>query len=275
MIEILNLPKVSVVIPVYNAEDTILDALQSVVDQTYQGEIEILIVNDGSTDASELKIRAFYKNNNTCNLQLFTQANQGVSAARNVGLRKSKGEFIALLDADDEWNTDKIEKQIQVILQSQFPIDFLATRRNHIPIHWPYSSKDGLVKVSFWQLLIRNEITSPSVIFNKKIVDQGFFYDPLQRYAEDVLFYLSVSKIVSLYILDEGLVTAGKGKLTFGVSGLSAQLYPMHLGYLRILKLLYFQKEIGFILFFLLYFFYKLKYFLLIIRTMHHRFLGR
>lgn len=90
-------PKISVIIPAYNCEDYITKTLLSVENQTYQN-IEIIIVNDGSTD-NTLSILNNYTFKNE--YQIITQANQGLSEARNTGLTKAKGEFVFFLDADD------------------------------------------------------------------------------------------------------------------------------------------------------------------------------
>ncbi len=101
---------ISIVIPLYNKEKQIANTLQTVLAQTYQ-EFEIIIVNDGSTDNSVeevLKIK-------DSRIRLFQQSNEGVSAARNRGIKESKFNYIALLDADDEWKTDYLATQMDLI----------------------------------------------------------------------------------------------------------------------------------------------------------------
>ena len=96
--------KISVLIPLYNKKSTILRAVQSILDQTVM-PLEVIIVNDGSTDGSENLID---KLSNPL-IRLIHQRNQGVSAARNRGIAESKGDWIALLDADDYWDKDYLE----------------------------------------------------------------------------------------------------------------------------------------------------------------------
>lgn len=98
---------VSVVIPVYNAESFIAGTIESVLSQTYK-PIEVIAVNDGSTDSS-LTILKRYRN-----IKIINQANQGVSSARNTGIKESKGDFIAFIDADDLWDKTKISKQMDI-----------------------------------------------------------------------------------------------------------------------------------------------------------------
>lgn len=96
--------KISVVIPLYNKREGILRALQSVFEQTVQ-PLEIVIVNDGSTDGSEQLVTSL----NHPLIRLFHQKNTGVSAARNKGIAEAKGEWISFLDADDEWYPEYLE----------------------------------------------------------------------------------------------------------------------------------------------------------------------
>lgn len=91
-------PKVSVIIPVYNAEKYLRECLDSVVNQTLK-EIEIICVDDGSTDGSLTILREYRKKDKR--VKVLTQANEGVSAARNRGLLSACGEFVAFLDSDD------------------------------------------------------------------------------------------------------------------------------------------------------------------------------
>lgn len=96
---------VSVVIPVYDGEQFLQEALDSVLTQTYS-PIEVIVVNDGSTDGSEDVIRQYGGS-----IRYFRQENSGPSAARNLGIAHARGEWIAFQDADDIWDPDKIEAQ--------------------------------------------------------------------------------------------------------------------------------------------------------------------
>lgn len=98
--------KVSVIIPTYNYGRFITEAIESVLAQTFPIH-EIIVVDDGSTDETEKNVRKF-----GAKVRYFKQKNGGVCAARNNGVENSSGDFIAFLDADDEWLPEKIEKQI-------------------------------------------------------------------------------------------------------------------------------------------------------------------
>ena len=110
-----ELPLVSVIIPAYNAEMFLEKTLDSVLAQTYKN-IEVLVVDDGSQDrTAEIVERVAQRDHRVI---LLRQSNAGVAAARNLAVQKSKGEFIAPIDADDIWFPQNIEKQVQYMLQS-------------------------------------------------------------------------------------------------------------------------------------------------------------
>ncbi|SMF97671.1 Glycosyltransferase involved in cell wall bisynthesis [Methylomagnum ishizawai] len=104
-----NAPLVSVVIPTYNREKWISNALDSVLLQSYVG-YEIIVVDDGSTDATR-RIVAQYG----AQVRYLYQDNAGVSAARNKGILEARGEWVAFLDSDDEWLPEKLERQLNLI----------------------------------------------------------------------------------------------------------------------------------------------------------------
>lgn len=104
-------PLVSVVIPVYNREKFIADALQSIFDQDYE-PLEIIVVDDGSTDCTAEIVRSFQK------IRYFYQPRHGVAgpaAARNRGLQETKGDLISFLDSDDIWLSEKTRLQVNYL----------------------------------------------------------------------------------------------------------------------------------------------------------------
>lgn len=100
---------ISVVIPLYNKEQSIASTLQTVLKQTYQ-DFEIVIVNDGSTDHSVEEVAKVLDPR----IRLIHQKNAGVSATRNRGIEEARGEFVAFLDADDEWKPDYLKTQYEL-----------------------------------------------------------------------------------------------------------------------------------------------------------------
>lgn len=106
-------PKVSIVIPLFNKEEYILVALNSVLKQSFQNW-ECLVIDDGSTDNS-CRVVEKYINEHPGNWSIITQENKGPSSARNRGITSSQGEYIAFLDADDFWHPNKLERQIEIM----------------------------------------------------------------------------------------------------------------------------------------------------------------
>lgn len=261
----------SVIFPLYNAENTVETALNSIKAQTIGiQEFEIIVVNDGSTDKSETIVKNYMKENPEMNIKIINQENGGVSKARNTGLKVSKGNYIALLDADDEWLPQKIEKQLNFLKSDKLNIDFLATRRNNSKILSPYNVINNLAEITFNKLLIRNEALPSTVIFKRKVLENTGCFNDNQRYAEDVNYWMKVSLKNKMYILDESLVIAGGGKRTFGVAGLSANLYEMKKGYRKNLDEMYALKNINFFQHFSLILFYQAKYLLLLFRKFYY-----
>jgi glycosyltransferase involved in cell wall biosynthesis len=106
------MPTISVIVPAYNAEQTILETITSVQQQTFS-DFELIVINDGSTDRT-LELLNTVKD---ARLKIFAYPNGGVSVARNRGITQASGEFIAVLDADDLWTADKLELQLAALQQ--------------------------------------------------------------------------------------------------------------------------------------------------------------
>ena len=227
---------ISVVIPMYNAENTILTALNSIKNQTYKCNYQIIIVNDGSKDASKTIVENYIIRNPQMNITLVDQANGGVSKARNEGLRRAKGGYIALLDSDDEWLPKKIEKQMS-IFEKNSDIDLLGTNRNneHFKIFLGFKF-NYLTKISSKLLLLKTFLVTPSVIFKKKILDNTGFFDEQQKFAEEGDYWIRICNKNNCYLVNESLVITGGGKPNFGFSGLSSNLWQMEKGELKNMK---------------------------------------
>ena len=105
-----NQAAVSVVIPVYNNEATIAAAVESALAQRFEAGFEVIVVNDGSTDGTRAELAKFGDR-----IRVIDQDNAGLSAARNAGIAAAAGKYIALLDADDTWTGDKLQKTVPVL----------------------------------------------------------------------------------------------------------------------------------------------------------------
>lgn len=109
---------VSIVIPIFNGEKWIENTLKSVLEQTYTNW-ECFVVDDGSTDESVQLIVATITKYPNRTIKLISIPNSGVSVARNIGLENASGEFVALLDCDDIWRKDKLEKQVKLLTDNR------------------------------------------------------------------------------------------------------------------------------------------------------------
>jgi len=103
-------PKVTAIIPCYNAEKFIRDSIQSVLDQSFQ-DFELLVLNDGSKDSSEKLIRAFADPR----VQLLSKPNSGVADTRNQGISRARGEYVAFLDADDLYLSENLAQKVRFL----------------------------------------------------------------------------------------------------------------------------------------------------------------
>ncbi|MEM3434402.1 MAG: glycosyltransferase family 2 protein [Candidatus Methanomethyliaceae archaeon] len=116
-------PKVSVIMPVYNSERYLRQAIESVLSQTYQ-DFELIIVDDGSTDNSQAIIKE-YAGKDKRIYYAFHEENRGVSAARNTALSLAQGEWVAVIDSDDAWHPERLEKLLEIVGNGVFVADDL------------------------------------------------------------------------------------------------------------------------------------------------------
>ena len=140
----MNKYMISVIIPLYNAGRYLDEAVDSLVNQTIGFKnIEVIIINDGSTDDSEdyaLKLKKKYKN-----IVYHKKENEGVSIARNTGLDIATGKYINFLDADDKWEYDAFEKAIKVLEENK-EIPFVSVRRKKFEMENDYTQFDYMFK---------------------------------------------------------------------------------------------------------------------------------
>lgn len=249
---------VSVVIPMYNAQNHILRCLTSVLNQTYK-KLEVIVVNDGSTDNSANLVNSFIKQHPELNFKIINKPNGGVSSARNLGIKLATGKYIALLDADDEWLPKKLSAQLDVFMHHP-DIDFIGSSRNHEPISFPYSIKNGLVSVSLRKLLLKIKPATSTAVFKTSIRETVGYYDEAQRYSEDANFWMRISVKHKMAYLPESLVVTGGGKFNYGVIGLSANIVEMAKGEQKNILDMLKMGHISLIEFYFFYWFARLKY---------------
>ena len=258
---------ISVIIPVYNNEDTIIDALESVKKQVALDKIvDIIVVNDGSKDSSKQLINDFITANPCLPIELVEQENKGASAARNEGLKRAKGNWIAFLDADDEWLENRLSRQIEVI-DNNPDIDFLGAAYNNQTLRILGRKIDKLYKANVSDLVIKYFPCTPSILMRKRIYDEIGGFNESWKYAEDGEYYTRICLKYNYYYLPEQLVVIGHGKRTFGEKGLSSNLSGMFEGNINIIKRLRNSNDISTCFYVFLIVFYYLKYFRRLIIT--------
>lgn len=162
---------VSVIIPVYNVEKYIEQCINSILNQTYKN-IEIVIVDDGSTDNSYNIIKKYIKSSD--NIRYIKQDNQGVSEARNKGLNKARGEFILFVDPDDYLELDCIEKMINKIKSTQSDIVISGFRAF-------YENKKNADKYHIYSL--SDKVYNSEEVINMLLeqIVKGYVWDKLFR----------------------------------------------------------------------------------------------
>jgi len=196
-----------VVIPAYNAESFLGVTLNSVARQTFQ-DFEVIVVDDGSRDQTARVVEEFLAKEKIPG-RCIRQENRKIAGARNTGIRSARGEFIALLDHDDLWMPEKLERVMEAF--QRWPGTDLICHNEQI-------LKDGrVVRVSqnhrggnttYEDLLFRGNTLSPSaVVFRKKLFEStgGFDESPELNTVEDYDFWLRVSETGKISYLDATL----------------------------------------------------------------------
>jgi glycosyltransferase involved in cell wall biosynthesis len=185
---------VSVIIPVYNCELYLAEAIESVFNQTYR-PIEVIIVDDGSTDKSA-DVASSYKE-----IHYIYQSNQGTAVARNSGLAAAQGEFIAFMDADDRWVPHKLRMQVEYLLEHP-NIDYtIGGMQNFYDPEIIALSK--IIKSS----LEKEQINLMTMVARKTLFDQLGGFDPSYRIGEDLEWIIRAKDAgISMVILPEILL---------------------------------------------------------------------
>ena len=201
-------PLISVVIPAYNAGQFLDETLESVLSQTYENW-ECIIVNDGSTDNTESVAKKWCEKDSR--FRLTNKENGGLSSARNWGIKESKAEYIAFLDADDILTSDSLEVRINVLIEQN--VDLVATKLQHFTDKLPKVSKNNArqdvlyyAKEGLTQLMAFNKVTPSTVLCKKSVMDEvgGFTW---HKKAEDLHCWLKVLFAgYKIYRIDETLL---------------------------------------------------------------------
>ena len=227
---------ISVIIPMYNSKDSIISTLNSIKNQTaFEYILEIIVINDGSTDNSLDLVNEYIDANKEMEIVVIDKPNGGVSSARNKGMKVARGEWIALLDSDDDWLPEKIEIQMKTI-QEKPDIDFLGGDINGNGLKILWKQINGLYKASVKDLCLRMFPQTSVAIFKRRIFEEIGGYDEKQSYGEDGNYFFKICAHYNYYHLPIPMVYYGGGKTGFGFSGLSANLNKMYEGNIKNIK---------------------------------------
>jgi len=198
-------PLVSVVIPTYNRSSTIIRCIESVIQQSYKN-IEIIVVDDASTDNTELVIQKYIILNNFNYIKL--PSNVGGAEARNIGVNNSNGDYIAFQDSDDEWMLDKLEKQMLYFNQNDVDIVFSKIKRISNLGESIFPKLNVIEPLNMATLLQVNYIGTPSAVIKKqKLIEVSGFDKTLPR-LQDWDLFIRLSKNASFYMIPEVLCNA-------------------------------------------------------------------
>lgn len=191
---------VSVIIPVYNREKTIKRAILSVLNQTFT-ELELIIVDDGSTDSTAQVVQSI----NDDRLKYIFQENCGACVARNRGISEAKYPFIAFQDSDDLWKKNKLEKQVH-ILEEMKQVDIVCCkteckRLDNSVLRSLENQPEGIITEKTGPY----GISTQSLLVRRQVFDNIMFDPKVTRY-QDLDFLLSAFKNHKIYCVAEYLV---------------------------------------------------------------------
>ena len=193
---------VSVIIPTYNCSKYVTEAINSVLEQTYNN-YEIIVIDDGSTDDTE-GILSLYMDK----IRYVKKGNGGPASARNLGIKESKGEYVAFLDADDLWDSSKLEKQIALFdenldlgLVHTALSQFIASLENMAPSFTNSVENNNDFKDLFWH----NFIGTSTVLVRKECFEKlGTFNEGSEYFSvEDYDMWLRIAQEYKIgYVAD-------------------------------------------------------------------------
>lgn len=257
---------ISVIIPMYNSENSIVNVLNSICAQTAKDLIlEILVINDGSKDNS-YEIASDYAEKASINVRVINKENGGVSSARNRGLKEAKGKWIAFCDADDVWMLNKLEIQKEFVNKNN-NVDLIGGNHTSrvLSILGKKITEPHMTNVK--ELCLKMFPQTSTILMDRSIYDAIGGFDEKQKYAEDGNYFMKIAHDYNCYYLPNQLVVYDGGKRGFGGKGLSGNMREMHKGNLKNIEELQKLGYISKIYFFILVAFYEMKYYRRIIIT--------
>ncbi len=189
-----DLPIVSIIIPAYTAEKTIGCAIESVISQTFQSW-ELIIIDDGSSDSTSDIVSQYMKIDQRISL-LCNNINMGVSESRNRGMSAAKGQWIAFLDSDDLWQSDKLKCQLELAYKVNASFVFTGCSYiNHAGDAYQHTFIPA-DRINYEKYKWNNVITCSSVLIEREVLHGLCFED--DSISEDYLMWLKVLKRTEL-----------------------------------------------------------------------------
>lgn len=222
----------SVIIPAYNAENTIVRAIDSVLNQSYP-EYEIIIVDDASKDDTVSLITKIYGDKVTLIQKI---GNGGSSIARNTGMDAAKGNYIAFLDADDVWHKDKLMLMSTILASApEITLFYHPYTQDNITCN-ALPENIPIFRLPFIKLLPSNPIATSCIIIQN---DPAFRFEPSMRYTEDYDFAMRIGYKHKIYFINIPLTQIFRKFTSAG--GISENIWKMRKGemkaYSRLVKL--------------------------------------
>lgn len=186
---------VSIITPMYNGERFVGNTLDSVLSQTYQ-KWEVIVIDDGSKDGGPTVVADYAAND--IRISIFSQANGGSAAARNNGIRRAKGQYIALLDADDTWESNFLEKQLALMQEKEAYLVYSSHTR--IDETGKEVLKPFIVpeKITYRDLLKTCYISCLTGLYDTRMYGKVFLREDMKSLRDDYVYWLEIMKKVKV-----------------------------------------------------------------------------
>lgn len=186
---------VSIITPMYNGEKFVSETIESVLKQTY-GNWEMIVIDDGSTDLGRDIVGKYIATEPR--ITLLSQKNAGSAAARNNGIRHAKGQYIALLDADDTWHNRFLEKQLKLMKEKNALLVYSSHTR--IDEHSEEILKPFIVpsKVTYKDLLRNCYISCLTGLYDTSVYGKVYLHEDMNSLRDDYVYWLEIMKKVKV-----------------------------------------------------------------------------
>lgn len=197
-------PLVSIIIPVYNSEKYLVDLLESIINQSYP-HLDIICVNDGSTDNSESILYTYQEKDSR--IRLFNQTNKGAPSCRNIGLKYSIGEYIIFFDSDDFFYKEAIENLVELAQKKSADI-IIGNKVEFLEVTGEYI-RETMLKYKSYNLLcyfFQDPLPGNKLISKKFLNKYNIMFDNL-KIGQDLCFYLKMlAHYPKIYICDKDIL---------------------------------------------------------------------